>query len=253
MAFSEVREYIPGDDIRSIDWNVTARFNHPYVKIFEEERELTVMLLIDVSASGLFGTNQQLKKELMTELAAVLAFSAMKNNDKVGAMLFSDRIERFIPPRKGKSHVLRILSEIVSLQPAGKKTDLNKAIRYYTDAIKKRSVTFLLSDFISDTNYESAIRIASGKHDLVALEVTDEREKELPDLGLVPMMDPETGESIWVNTSYPKVRNHYKAKFLEREDYLKKLFNRLNVDHARMLTGHSYIQPLLALFKRRER
>ena len=253
MAFSEVREYIPGDDIRAIDWNVTARFNHPYIKVFEEERELTVMLLIDISASGLFGTNKQVKKDLMIEVAAVLAFSAMKNNDKVGAMLFSDRVELFIPPRKGKSHVLRIISGILSTEPKGKKTDLNKAIRYYTDAIKKKSVTFLLSDFISQSNFESSIRIAAAKHDLVALEIRDEREKELEDIGLIPVVDPETETTSWVNTSSKKVRNAFKADFLQQEDYLKKLFNRLNIDHTKLYTGHSYIKPLLTLFKRRER
>ena len=192
MAFSEVREYIHGDDIRSIDWNVTARFNHPYIKIFEEERELTVMLLVDISASGKFGTRLQSKHELITELCAVLSFSAIANNDKTGVIFFSNKIEKFIPPKKGKSHILRIIRELINIEPTGNGTDLSGALRYFTNVIKKRSIAFLISDFIT-TGYDDALKIASKKHDLAAIRIYDQREVEMPDIGLVRFMDAETG------------------------------------------------------------
>ncbi len=251
MAFSEVREYTPGDDIRSIDWNVTARFSHPYIKIMEEERELTVMLMIDVSASGYFGTNMQLKKDLITEIAAVLAFSALKNNDKVGAILFSDKIEKFIPPKKGKSHVLQIISALLSNEPVSAGTDITLALSYFTNVIKKRSIVFVLSDFF-DYNFENALKLAARKHDVVGLNIHDEREFELPDVGLVRLMDNETGEVRWINTSSKSERHLYKANTLRYQDKIKNTFLRSGVDFANINTGHSYVQPLMGLFKKRE-
>lgn len=251
MAFSEVREYQPGDEIRTIDWNVTARLNHPYVKVFEEERELTVMLLVDVSESGNFGTQTQLKKQQITEICAVLAFSAIQNNDKIGVIFFSDKIEKFIPPKKGKSHTLRIISELINFEPESKKTDITEALRYFSNVIKKRSIAFLLSDFIDD-GFGDALKIANKKHDLVALQVTDLREKELPNVGLVPFFDSESGESKWVDTSDKKVRTTYKANALKRQAELDDLFRKSGVDHAAIETHKSYVQPLMNLFKRRE-
>lgn len=251
MAFSEVREYQPGDEIRTIDWNVTARLNHPYVKVFEEERELTVMLLVDVSGSGNFGTQTQLKKQQITEICAVLAFSAIQNNDKIGVIFFSDKIEKFIPPKKGKSHTLRIISELINFEPESKKTDITEALRYFSNVIKKRSIAFLLSDFIDD-GFGDALKIANKKHDLVALQVTDLREKELPNVGLVPFFDSESGESKWVDTSDKKVRTAYKANALKRQAELDDLFRKSGVDHAAIETHKSYVQPLMNLFKQRE-
>ena len=211
MAFSEVREYQYGDDVRSIDWNVTARLNHPYVKVFEEERELTVMLLVDVSGSNRFGTHHQFKEELVAEVAATLAFSAIQNNDKVGVILFSDRIEKFIPPKKGSSHILRIIRELITYRPTSNGTDLAEALRYFTNVIKKRCTAFLLSDFYDD-NYTDAIKIASGKHDLVAIRIADEKETRLPDLGLAKFYDPETGETIWIDTADRTIRNEFASR-----------------------------------------
>lgn len=252
MAFSEVREYIPGDDIRSIDWNVTARFNHPYVKIFEEERELTVMLLVDVSASGNFGTNQQFKKDLITELSAVLAFSAIENNDKTGVILFSDKIELFIPPKKGKTHILRIIRELINLEPKSTGTDINLALRYFNNMIKKRCIAFLISDFMN-AGYEDAIKIASRKHDLAALRIYDPREEEMPDLGLVRFTDAETGVSSLLDSGNINVRRDYNIWFRQTNAQTTELLNRCGVDHVTLRTDRPYVQPLINLFKKRER
>ena len=250
MAFSEVREYQAGDDIRTIDWNVTARFNHPYVKVFEEERELTVMLLVDVSASGTFGTGSQLKKDLVTELCAVLAFSAIQNNDMIGVLFFSDVIEKFIPPKKGKSHILRIIRELINFQPTSKGTDINFALKHFTNLIKKRSIAFLISDFISP-KFEDALKIANSKHDLVALRVYDKREAELPDVGLIRVNDAETGSTLWVDSSSASVRNQYAASWKKQDAYLTALFAKSKVDSVNLKTDASYVNPLINLFKRR--
>ena len=251
MAFSEVREYQYGDDIRSIDWNVTARFNHPYIKIFEEERELTVMLLVDVSGSNEFGTRQQLKEEIMTEIAAVLAFSALNNNDKVGVIFFSDRIEKFIPPKKGTSHVLRIIRELVDFKPESQKTGISEALRFLTNAIKKRCIAFVISDFI-DRDFVPALQIASRKHDLVALRISDEREASLPRMGLVKVFNKETGKYMWIDTSDAAVRNNYKDWWNKHDRHLQSTFKKLGIDHASISTGQDYVQPLMGVFKRRE-
>lgn len=250
MTFSEVREYQSGDDIRSIDWNVTARFNDPYVKVFEEEREMTVMLLVDVSASGEFGTQKQLKQELITELCAVLAFSAIQNNDKIGVIFFTDKIEKFIPPKKGKSHILRIIRDLIELKPEHKKTDVKQALKYLTNVIKKRSIAFVISDFISDSFVE-ALKIANKKHDIVALRIYDKREMELPDMGLVKFKDAESGELQWIDTSDKNVRVHYYAMAKKREAAIKEIFSKSGVDVADINTAEPYIKPLSNLFKRR--
>jgi uncharacterized protein (DUF58 family) len=250
MAFSEVREYQAGDDIRAIDWNVTARFNHPYIKVFEEEREMTVMLLVDVSASGAFGTQKQFKQDLITELCAVLAFSSIQNNDKIGVIFFSDKIEKFIPPKKGKSHVLRIIRDLIEFEPEHKKTDVKVALKYLTSIIKKRSIAFVISDFIS-SDFSDALKIANKKHDLVALRIYDKRENELPNIGMLKMMDNETGEYKWVDTSDKKVRTEFIVNAKKHEDTLRNLFNKSGVDVASINTSESYIQPLTNLFKRR--
>jgi uncharacterized protein (DUF58 family) len=252
MSFSEVREYQVGDDIRSIDWNVTARFNHPYVKIFEEERELTVILLVDMSASENFGTRKQLKQDMITELCAVLAFSAIQNNDKIGIIFFTDVIEKFIPPKKGKSHILHIIRELIEFKPKSKKTDISQALRYFTNAIKKKSIAFLISDFM-DKDFSEALKIAGGKHDLVALRIYDRREKELPDMGLVKFRDAETGKILWLDTSSQHVRGQYNAAVSEREKMLKDIFIRSGVDTASIATDESYVVPLSTLFKSRHR
>jgi uncharacterized protein (DUF58 family) len=251
MTFSEVREYQAGDDIRSIDWNVTARFNHPYVKVFEEEREMTVMLLVDVSASGAFGTQKQLKQELITELCAVLAFSSIQNHDKIGVIFFSDKIEKFIPPKKGKSHVLRIIRDLIEFKPEHTRTDIQLALKYLTGVIKKRSIAFLISDFISP-DFSDAIKIANKKHDLVALRIYDKREQELPDVGLIKIQDAETGTMAWINTSNKQVRHQFAVNAKKQEGYLKDIFNKSGVDAANISTSESYVQPLMALFKKRE-
>jgi uncharacterized protein (DUF58 family) len=250
MAFSEVREYMPGDDIRSIDWNVTARLNHPYVKVFEEERELTVMLLVDVSASGQFGTGTQLKRELITELAAVLSFSAITNNDKTGVIFFSDKIELFIPPKKGKTHILRIIRELIKIEPKGKGTDIGGALRYFNNMIKKRCIAFVISDFIG-TGYERALKIAARKHDLAALRIVDPRESEMPPMGLVRFTDAETGQSCMLDTSDRNARRDYHLYWKQTERQTSELLSRSGVDHATLRTDQPYVQPLLNLFKRR--
>lgn len=252
MAFSEVREYNPGDDIRSIDWNVTARFNHPYVKIFEEERELTVMLLIDVSASGNFGTNVQFKRDLITELSAVLAFSAIENNDKAGVILFSDKIELFIPPKKGKTHILRIIRELINSEPSGKGTDINLALRYFNNMIKKRCIAFVISDFMA-TGYEDAIKVASKKHDVAAIRIFDQRETEMPSVGLVRFVDAETGQASLLDSSQDHVRRDYHIWWKQAQAQTTELLNKCGIDHASFRTDLPYVQPLINLFKKRER
>ncbi|MCG3166965.1 MAG: hypothetical protein POELPBGB_02748 [Bacteroidia bacterium] len=252
MAFSEVREYMPGDDIRAIDWNVTARFNNPYVKVFEEEREMTVMLLVDMSGSKDFGTKEKMKRELITELCAVLSFSAIQNNDKIGVIFFSDKIELFIPLKKGKFHILRIIRELIEFTPEHKKTNISQALKYLNNVIKKRSIAFLISDFV-DNNYEDALKIANRKHDVVGIRIYDRRENELPDIGLIKVLDAETGELRWLDTSEQKVRTAFKASALQFEDNLKKTLNRSGVDFTSVATHESYIKPLVNLFKKRER
>ena len=250
MAFSEVREYQPGDDIRSIDWNVTARYNSPFVKVFEEEREMTVMLLIDVSASGNFGTQEQFKRELATELAAILAFSAINNNDKVGVIFFTDKVEQFIPPKKGKSHILRIIREVLAFEPTGKGTDIAGALEYFSAVIKKRSICFILSDFMSK-EFDRPLKIASKKHDLVALRIHDIREDTLPNVGLVPMQDAETEKMLFVDTSSKKVRDNFAKNRAQANEKLRKLFPASGVDLIDITTGTDYVKPLINFFKTR--
>jgi uncharacterized protein (DUF58 family) len=252
MAFSEVREYQPGDEIRTIDWNVTARFNHPFVKVFQEERELSVMLLVDMSASGNFGTLSSSKRELMAEIAAVLAFSAIQNNDKIGLMLFTRYTELFIPPKKGKSHVLRIIREIIDFEPKKSGTDIASAVRNFANTIKRRSVGFLLTDFL-DQNCEKALRICNSRHDLVAVRISDPRESDLPRVGWLQAKDPETGELRWIDTHSATVRKKYKAEALQRKDETLKMLRRSGVDFTSIQTGDDYILPLMKLFKQRER
>lgn len=249
MAFSEVREYQFGDDIRSIDWNVTARFNHPYVKIFEEERELTVMILIDVSGSNIFGT-QLTKKEKITEIAAVLAFSAIKNNDKVGVVFFSNKIEKFIPPKKGVSHILRIIRELVDFKPQNKTTSISEPLKFLTNAIKKRCTAFIITDFI-DTNFSDAIKIASRKHDLIGIRIFDKRETEIPDVGLVKFLDFETGRMVMADTSMRGFRKFVTEHYLNREKKLNEIFIKNRMDVVTIGTHEDYIKPLITLFKKR--
>ena len=251
MTFSEVREYQYGDDIRSIDWNVTARFNHPYVKIFDEERELTVMLVIDVSGSNEFGTRQQLKEDLMTEIAAVLAFSAIQNNDKVGVLFFSDRVEKFIPPKKGKSHILRIIRELIDFQPKSQKTNISEGLRFLSNAIKKKCIAFVISDFM-DKDFEQALRIASRKHDIVAVRVYDQRETEIPNMGMVKVLNKESGKAMWIDTNDPGLRSNYSTHWHRHDQSLNQIFKRLGVDSATIPTGINYVKPLMNLFKLRE-
>jgi uncharacterized protein (DUF58 family) len=251
MAFSEVREYQYGDDIRNIDWNVTARFNHPFIKIFEEERELTVMLLIDVSGSNTFGTLSKLKEEQMTEIAAVLAFSAINNNDKVGVIFFSDKIEKFIPPKKGSTHILRIIRELIDFKAESHRTDISVALQYLTNAIKKRCTVFVISDFM-DPGFETAIRIAGNKHDLVALRIYDHRETELINVGMVKMADNETGEQVWVDTARKSIREAYRNWWLNSDRQVTTLFNKTGTDFTNIATNQDYVKPLVKLFKKRE-
>jgi uncharacterized protein (DUF58 family) len=251
MTFSEVREYQYGDDIRSIDWNVTARFNHPYVKIFDEERELTVMLVIDVSGSNEFGTKQQLKEDLMTEIAAVLAFSAIQNNDKVGVLFFSDKVEKFIPPKKGKSHILRIIRELIDFQATSQQTSISEGLRFLSNAIKKKCIAFVISDFM-DKGFEQALRIASRKHDIVAVRVFDQRETEIPKMGLVKVFNKETGKSMWIDTNDPGLRSNYSSYWHRHDQSLNQVFKRLGVDSTTIPTGENYVKPLMNLFKLRE-
>ena len=250
MTFAEVREYQFGDDVRTIDWNVTARFGHPYVKIFEEERELTVMLLIDVSGSRVFGTVSRLKMDIVTEVAATLAFSTIQNNDKIGVIFFSDRIEKFIPPKKGRKHVLHIIREMIDFKPQSTRTDIAAAVRYLTNAIKKRSTAFLISDFM-DEGFEKELTIANRKHDIVALQVYDVRETEMPDVGLVKLKDAETGERIWVDTSDARLRKSYRNSWGQSQLELQKTFSKSGVDSVSMNTADDYVKSLMKLFRMR--
>ena len=251
MSFSEVREYQYGDDVRDIDWNVTARQNKPYIKVFEEERELTVMLLIDVSNSLDFGSVKQMKKDMVTEIAATLAFSAIQNNDKIGVIFFSDRIEKFIPPKKGRKHILYIIRELLDFKPESKRTDIKMAVEYLTNVIKKRCVTFMLSDFIDDNDYRNALTIANRKHDIVAIQVYDRRLSELPDVGLMKVRDAETGHEQWIDTSSAKLRNAHHAWWKERQIRLAETFTKSNVDSVSVRTDQDYVKSLLNLFAKR--
>ena len=251
MTFSEVREYQYGDDIRNIDWNVTARHNRPYVKIFEEERELTVMLMIDVSASRNFGTISKLKKNQITEIAAVLAFSAIQNNDKIGVIFFSDKIEKFIPPKKGRTHILHIIRELIDFYPEDKQTDIEQALEYMTNSIKKRCTCFVISDFIDEHDFAHALAIANRKHDVVALRVYDPRENQLPPVGMMYLRDAETGEQKWVDTSDKKLREAYEKYAFVREKELDAIFKRSGVDVANIRSDEDYVRALITLFKKR--
>jgi len=250
MAFSEVREYQYGDDFRSVDWNVTARFNHPYIKIFEEERELTVMLMIDVSGSGNFGTQSRLKAELITEIAAVLSFSAIQNNDKVGVIMFSDKIENFIPPKKGRQHILKIIRELIDYKPLSAKTNLTVPLRYLVNAIKKRSTAFLITDFI-DENYEDALKIAAKKHDVAGLWVYDILETALPGVGLIKVRDAETGELAWIDTSSVQVRRAYQEQYRKKHEEISDLLNKNGIDFVTIASHEDYVKPLMRLFNKR--
>ncbi|MGL4332051.1 MAG: DUF58 domain-containing protein [Bacteroidales bacterium] len=251
MAFSEVREYNYGDDIRDIDWNVTARYTKPYIKVFEEERELTVMLMVDVSGSSVFGTRHALKKEIITEIAATLAFSAIQNNDKIGVIFFSDKIEKFIPPQKGKKHILYIIRELIEFHPENQGTDISQALRYVSNALKRRCTAFLISDFIDTKNLKDALTIANNKHDLVAIQVYDEREAELPAVGLMKVKDAETGSDKWIDTSSSKVRDAYRNWWLKLQTTTKDAMTKSRVDFVSIATDEDYVQSLMTLFKRR--
>lgn len=252
MEFSEVREYQYGDDIRNIDWNVTARFGHPYIKIFEEERELTVMLMVDLSGSLMFGSVSKTKQRIAAELSAILAFSALKNNDKVGLILFTDKIEKFVPPRKGKKHVLRIIREVLSFEPEGKSTNIRGALEYMNNAIKKKSIAFLISDFM-DEGYEKILRIVGRKHDLIGIVLDDRREKEFPNIGLVKLTDAETGAERWIDTSSRRVRERMIFDRKEKEKIRNSIFIKSRLDKIEVSTGSNYIQPLVQFFRRREK
>lgn len=251
MAFSEVREYQYGDDIRDIDWNVTARYNKPFIKIFEEERELTVVILVDVSGSLDFGTGDSMKREIVTELAATLAFSAIQNNDKIGVIFFSDKIEKFIPPKKGRKHILYIIRELLMFKPESNQTDLAMALRYLTNAIKKKCTTFLISDFLDVYDYENALTIANRKHDIVAMQVYDPLEVELPSVGLIKMLDSETNKEVWVDSSSQKTRALYHNWHQRQEYYKEKAFTASRVDNISIRTDGDYVKALLGLFKQR--
>lgn len=250
MSFSEVRSYQYGDDVRDIDWNVTARTGEPYVKVFEEERELTVMLLVDVSQSAFFGTIEQLKTEIITEICAVLAFSAINNNDKVGVLFFSDRVEKFIPPKKGRQHILRIIRELIDFQPLGKGTRIAAALEHFNNAIKKRCICFVLSDF-QDSGYESPLRIAAKRHDLVGLQLTDPSEIRLPDIGLVRAIDPETGALQWVDTSSKWLQKEYADRYQHHYQYFKTVFVKCGADQVTIRTNESYVKALQRFFQKR--
>ena len=255
MSFSEVREYRAGDDVRDIDWNVTARSSKPHIKIYEEERELTMMLLIDVSGSRLFGSTERTKKNLITEIAAVLAFSAAQNNDKVGCIFFSDRIEKFIPAGKGKSHILMIIRELIKFEPESRRTSISEAVRFLTNVNKKRCTTFILSDFLSpkseQAQLEDALKIAGSKHDLVGIRVVDRREAELPDVGIVELQDAETDRKVWIDTSSRRVREHYAEQWRERERQMVEMLRRGRIDTATISTDGDYVVELIKLFKQR--
>lgn len=251
MAFSEVREYQYGDDIRDIDWNVTARYNKPFVKVFEEERELTVMLLVDVSASQDFGTRQSVKRDMVTEIAATLAFSAIQNNDKIGVIFFSDKIEKFIPPKKGKKHILYIIRELINFEADSRKTDVGMALKYLTNVIKKRCTSFMISDFIDIADYNNALTIANRKHDIVALQVYDNLETQLPRVGLMKILDAETGAERWIDTSSRRLRETYQNWWQTQQQHMHRTFNRSKVDNVSVRTDEDYVKALMALFKKR--
>ncbi|WP_024994259.1 DUF58 domain-containing protein [Phocaeicola paurosaccharolyticus] len=251
MAFSEVREYQYGDDVRDIDWNVTARYNKPFVKVFEEERELTVILLVDVSNSLDFGSETQFKKDMVTEIAATLAFSAIQNNDKIGVIFFSDKIEKFIPPKKGRKHILFIIRELLDFKPESKKTDIKVAIEYLTHVIKKKCTAFILSDFIDENQYSTALTIANRRHDIIAIQVYDRRIAELPDVGLVNFRDAETGVEKWIDTSSKKIRMLHGEWWKKKQDVLSDIFTKSNVDYVSVRTDEDYVRSLLNLFAKR--
>ena len=251
MAFSEVREYQYGDDVRDIDWNVTARLGKPYVKVFEEERELTVMLLVDVSGSLDFGTQKQSKRQLLTEIAATLAFSAIQNNDKIGVIFLSDKVEKFIPPKKGRKHILFIIRELLDFQPESNRTDIGKAVEFMTNAIKKRCTVFLLSDFFDGADYSNQLTVANRRHDVVALQIYDYRMMELPNIGIIKMLDAETGEETFVDTSSKAVRRAHHEWWVNHQKSLKNAFTRSNVDNVSIRTDEDYVKALMGLFKRR--
>ena len=251
MAFSEVREYQYGDDVRDIDWNVTARFHRPYVKVFEEERELTVMLLIDVSGSLDFGTQKQMKRDMVTEIAATLAFSAIQNNDKIGVVFFSDRIEKYIPPKKGRKHILYIIREMLDFQPESKQTDVRQALEFLSSVQKRRTTAFVLSDFYVRREFLSSLQICNRKHDVVAIQVYDKRAKELPDVGLMKVVDAETGSEQYVDTGSRQLRDAYRKYWMKRQAQLKDTFNKSNVDNVSIATDEDFVKALLMLFKQR--
>ncbi len=255
MSFSEVREYRAGDDVRDIDWNVTARSRTPHIKVYEEERELTMMLMIDVSASRMFGTTERLKKNIITEIAAVLAFSAAQNNDKVGCIFFSDRIEKFIPPKKGRSHILMIIRELVGFKPSSQATSISEAVRFMTNVNKKRTTAFLISDFLAPDSdaaaLDDALKIASGRHDIVGIRVVDPRESEMPDVGIVELKDAETGRKLWVDTSSRAVRDHYAREWRRRSEAIESLLKHNRIDTATVSTDGDYVAELIKLFKQR--
>lgn len=250
MAFSEVREYQPNDDIRFIDWNVTARFNHPFVKVFHEERELVVMLLVDVSASGTFGSRAMLKKDLITELCAVLSFSAITNNDKIGVLFFSDQIEKFIPPKKGRSHILRIIRELINFEPASNRTNIAQSLQYLNQVIKKRSIAFLISDFIDD-NYEKELRLTARRHDLVSIRINDPIDFEAPAIGLVKLYDSENDTTMWVDLNNSQNRTIYKRMNQQKRELQNECFIRTGVDCVDLMTSENYVKPLMNFFKKR--
>ncbi len=252
MEFSEVREYQFGDDIRNIDWNVTARFGHPFIKIFDEERELTVILLVDLSGSLIFGTVEKTKQQVAAELSSILAFSAMKNNDKVGVILFTDKVERFVPPRKGRKHVLRIIREVLSFEPTGKTTDLKSALEFMNSAVKKRSIVFLISDFM-DSNYDKVLKVVGKKHDLVGIVLNDEKEKAIPKLGIMKFVDAETGKERWVDTNSKAFQKRMASYYWNRKEDLKHLFRSSKIDSVEVETAGDYIKPLVEFFKVREK
>ncbi len=250
MTFSEVRQYQYGDDVRAIDWNVTARYNEPFVKVFEEERELTMMLMVDISGSESFGTKNQLKRDMVTEIAATLAFSATQNNDKIGLLLFSDQIELFIPPKKGKSHVLRIIRELIEFESKSKKTDLSQALKYLSSVLKKKAIVFLISDFMVK-DYEHTLKIASKRHDVTGIRVFDQREESIPNIGIVNMIDAETGETLLVDTTSNKVRMDYEKYYRENVNYFKDIFSKCGAGTISSRVDESYVTKLLGYFKAR--
>ena len=251
MAFSEMREYQFGDDVRDIDWNVTARFHRPYVKVFEEERELTVMLLIDVSGSLDFGTQKQMKRDMVTEIAATIAFSAIQNNDKIGVVFFSDKIEKYIPPKKGRKHILYIIREMLDFQPESKRTDVKQAVEFLSSVQKRRTTAFILSDFYVRDDFQQSLQICNRKHDVVAIQVYDQRAKELPDVGLMKVVDAETGFEQYIDTSSKRLRQAYQRYWMSRQAELQETFNKSNVDNVSIATNEDFVKSLLMLFKQR--